>query len=70
MRGFGGAVLKAGAAPAAFRLVDGITIGAFENGIIGAVSFANAALDASIGIDNVSSHSNILSNKFIFYSIG
>jgi hypothetical protein len=70
MRRFGGAVFKAGAAPGAFRLVDGITIGTFENGLVGAVGFANSALDASIGIDNVSSHSNILSNKFIFYGKG
>jgi hypothetical protein len=57
MRRFGGAVLKAGTATGAFRLVDGITIGAFKNGTVGAISFANAALNASIGIDNVSSHS-------------
>ena len=57
MRRFGGAILEASAASGAFRLVDGIAIGAFKNGIVRAVGFANAALDASIGIDNVSGHS-------------
>jgi len=68
MRRFGRTILKTGAAPGAFCLVDGITIGAFKNSVVGAIGFANAALDASIGIDNVSGHSNIPFKQIEFYS--
>ena len=62
VRSFNRAVFPARAAAIALGLVDHISIRAFSNGLVGAFGLTGAAVDTSIGVNNVYGHNRFLSS--------